>query len=98
LNRRKRWNCFALAVILLLQTCCGEWMPQSERNIAAEFGMNVKRAYASDQLPADKSRKTVKGIENISENIVENITENTAGIENTDFTGDDSTDKTNGMD
>ena len=69
MNRRKRWNCFALAVILLLQTCCGEWMPQSERNIAAEFGMNVKRAYASDQLPADKSRKTVKGIENISENM-----------------------------
>ena len=64
--------------------------------------MNVKRAYASDQLPADKSRKTVKGIENISENIVENITENTventAGIEETDFTGDDSADKTNGMD
>ena len=69
MNRRKRWNCFALAVMLLLQTCCGEWMPQSERNIAAEFGMNVKRAYASDQLPADKSRKTVKGIENISENM-----------------------------
>ena len=40
--------------------------------------------------------------ENISENIVENITENTventAGIEETDFTGDDSADKTNGMD
>ena len=40
--------------------------------------------------------------ENISENIVENITENTventAGIEDTDFTGDDSADKTNGMD
>lgn len=31
--------------------------------------MNVKKAYASDQLPADKSKKTNKGIENISENV-----------------------------
>ena len=36
--------------------------------------------------------------ENISENITENTVENTAGIEDTDFTGDDSADKTNGMD
>lgn len=57
MNRRKRWNCFVLAVILLLQTCCGEWVPQPERNLAAEFGMNVKRVYASDQLPTDKKKK-----------------------------------------
>ena len=36
--------------------------------------------------------------ENITENTVENTVENTAGIEDTDFTGDDSADKTNGMD
>ena len=37
-------------------------------------------------------------VENIVENITENTVENTAGIEETDFTGGDSTDKTNGMD
>ena len=37
-------------------------------------------------------------VENISENTVENTVENTTGIEDTDFTGDDSADKTNGMD
>lgn len=36
--------------------------------------------------------------ENAAENISENTVENTAGIEETDFTGDDSVDKTNGMD
>lgn len=67
MNRRKRWNCFVLAVVLLLQMCCGE-MPRSERNVAAEFGMNVNKVYASDQLPADKSKKAAKRMENISGN------------------------------
>ena len=36
--------------------------------------------------------------ENAAENISENTVENTTGIEDTDFTGDDSVGKTNGMD
>lgn len=67
MNRRKRWNCFVLAVVLLLQMCCGG-MPRSERNVAAEFGMNVNKVYASDQLPADKNKKAAKRMENISGN------------------------------
>ena len=68
MNRRKRWNCFVLAVVLLLQVCCGE-MPRSERSVAAGVGMNVKKAYASEQLPADKTKKANKGIENASEDV-----------------------------
>ena len=60
---------------------------------------NEQRAQeAAEEKKAAAGLTEKNATENISENIVENITENTAGIENTDFTGDDSTDKTNGMD
>ena len=55
---------------------------------------------AAVKLTAENiAENTVGNItENIAENIAGNTTENTAGIEETDFTGDDSADKTNGMD
>lgn len=47
MNRQKRWSCFALAVILLLETCGGEMMPRAERNMTTGFGMNVNKVYAA---------------------------------------------------
>ena len=64
MKRQKRWKCFLLAVVLLLETCCGEGVSQAERNMAAEFGMNIKKVHASDQLPADQGKKASEEIEN----------------------------------
>ena len=49
---------------------------------------------------AAEEKKAAAGLaeKNAAENISENTVENTTGIENTDFTGDDSVGKTNGMD
>ena len=61
-----------------------------EKKAAAELAEEEKKA------AIELTEKNAA--ENISENTVENTVENTTGIEDTDFTGDDSVGKTNGMD
>ena len=48
-----------LAVVLLLETCAGNDL-QAERKMAADFGMNIKKVYASQQLPNDKKQQSLK--------------------------------------
>ncbi len=49
-------------------------------------------------LENTNEQRAQEAAENIVENITENTVKNTVGIEDTDFTGDDSVGKTNGMD
>ena len=57
-----------LAVVLLLETCAGNDL-QAERKMAADFGMNIKKVYASQQLPNDKKQQSLKKAENIEESV-----------------------------
>lgn len=56
-----------LAVVLLLETCAGNDL-QAERKMAADFGMNIKKVYASQQLPNDK-KQSLKKAENTEESV-----------------------------
>ena len=68
MKRRMKWKCFMLAVVLLLETCAGNDL-QAERKMAADFGMNIKKVYASQQLPNDKKQQSLKKAENIEESV-----------------------------
>ena len=57
-----------LAVVLLLETCAGNDL-QAERKMAADFGMNIKKVYASQQLPNDKKQQSLKKAENTEESV-----------------------------
>lgn len=67
-KRRMKWKCFMLAVVLLLETCAGNDL-QAERKMAADFGMNIKKVYASQQLPNDKKQQSLKKAENTEESV-----------------------------
>ena len=67
MKRRMKWKCFMLAVVLLLETCAGNDL-QAERKMAADFGMNIKKVYASQQLPNDK-KQSLKKAENTEESV-----------------------------
>lgn len=68
MKRRMKWKCFMLAVVLLLETCAGNDL-QAERKMAADFGMNIKKVYASQQLPNDKKQQSLKKAENTEESV-----------------------------
>ena len=68
MKRRMKWKCFMLAVVLLLETCAGNDM-QAERKMAADCGMNIKKVYASQQLPDDKKQQSLKKAENTEESL-----------------------------
>ena len=57
-----------LAVVLLLETCAGNDL-QAERKMAADFGMNIKKVYALQQLPNDKKQQSLKKAENTEESV-----------------------------
>ena len=65
-----------------------------EKKAAAELAEEEKKA--AIELTEKNAAENIS--ENAAENISENTVENTTGIEDTDFTGDDSVGKTNGMD
>ena len=66
----------------------------------AAAGLAEEEKKAAIELTEKNAAENISenAAENISENTVENTVENTTGIEDTDFTGDDSVGKTNGMD
>ena len=66
--------------------------------VKKRFGIDLKKSRAREEyLISTAVQFGPGGICNLFKE-VENTVENTAGIEDTDFTGDDSADKTNGMD